>query len=216
MTNGKMLLSAALLGLVAMMSLSSCQSAQQQVIARDNVLGWGEVAKPSEAVPLSFKSYRVTIDCDQSIDQMVVAGKYDGMNATEILSASNQLKCSGKAEVVLSLILLGSPANDIEAGLSLRRLGCSPGLNEHLLAFGAKFPDKQRESPIVALGSNFVDQLGRRHVNYLDSRYGNRLGKWDPDEVWERPQRLLHLYSMVSAEGLWPANSLFLAVCERP
>jgi hypothetical protein len=44
-----------------------------------------------------------------------------------------------------------------------------------LLAFGEKYPDVQREFPVVALGSAWRDSVGNRHVPYLVRHAGRRL-----------------------------------------
>lgn len=49
----------------------------------------------------------------------------------------------------------------------LDKMGLRPATLPELLAFGAKYPDKQREFPIVALGSVWRDLCGDRVVAYL-------------------------------------------------
>ncbi|KKR48343.1 MAG: hypothetical protein UT86_C0007G0022, partial [Candidatus Magasanikbacteria bacterium GW2011_GWC2_40_17] len=52
------------------------------------------------------------------------------------------------------------------------RHGLRPALYEELLAFGAKYPDEQRQFPIIALGSVWRGFGGRLRVAYL-SRGGS-------------------------------------------
>jgi len=62
-----------------------------------------------------------------------------------------------------------------------------PATLPELLAFGAKYPDKQKEFPIMALGSVWIDPDGDRRVHSLGWVEGERelhLG-WDkPGYVW--------------------------------
>ncbi|HEY4476338.1 MAG TPA: hypothetical protein VI954_02465, partial [Candidatus Paceibacterota bacterium] len=62
-----------------------------------------------------------------------------------------------------------------EALRELDKVGMRPAELHELLAFGEKYPDVQREFPIVALGSVWDDQIGYRcFVPYL---HGNGLGR---------------------------------------
>ncbi|MBU4315415.1 hypothetical protein KJ673_03345, partial [Patescibacteria group bacterium] len=67
-----------------------------------------------------------------------------------------------------------------------------PGKIEELLAFGATYPEVQRQFPIICLGSSWVDRGGRRHAPFL-SGYGSgrelRLG-WC-GSVWDGYCRFL-------------------------
>lgn len=48
------------------------------------------------------------------------------------------------------------------------KIGLRPRGIEHLLAFGEKYPDIQREFPAVALGSRWQSSGGDWRVPYLD------------------------------------------------
>lgn len=72
----------------------------------------------------------------------------------------------------------------------LNRLGLEPARMEHACALSVKYPDLQREYPIVFLGSVWVSPRGGRNVPYLDHwSDGRRLDLlwWGFD--WDRVYR---------------------------
>lgn len=202
---------ATVFGLLAMLTLS-CRAAQHEVVKPNEAVRQCEVEKNVETTSLAYKSYPVSVDYGRSLDQMVWAGKYDLMTDTEISVDNFQNQGKDIVEVNLYLITLGHNSSDEGAVRELDKLGYKPAKIEHLLAFGAKYPEKQREYPIVSLGSNYVDPLGRHYVNFLDSRYSSLLGAWDLYAVWDRPQRVLHLFMETQVDNQWNENCRFLAV----
>jgi len=61
-----------------------------------------------------------------------------------------------------------------DAIAELDKMGLRPAEAGELLAFRAKYPDVQREFPIVALGSVWRGLYGNRHVLVLRCRGGKR------------------------------------------
>ncbi len=199
-----MLVSVLMFGLTTVMSLA-CQSTRHQVITQRDVTRQNEVIKPSALTTPVYKSYPVTVDCSQSPDKLVMAGKYDLTNKTEFSVANLGPNCKGKVEVELFLIHLGYPVTDNQAVRDLDKLGYRPVPDtRHLLTFGAKYPDKQLEFPIVAPGSNLVDPLGRQYVSYLE--------RLDDPYRWDPPKRVLHMFTQVDPRNLWSENCRFLAM----
>jgi hypothetical protein len=138
-------------------------------------------------------AYPVTIDYDQSLADMIAAGKYDWKN--EDITAKN-FPMQGNGAVNLKIVLI-HPNRNIESEDSVReqdQIGLRPATLPELLAYGAKYPETQREFPIVALGSSWVCPHGYRSVPYLSDWDEERdlcLGDWD---------------------GAWGARYRFLAV----
>ncbi len=130
---------------------------------------------------------------------MVAAGKYDLMNESEIAPESFFATAKkGKVDVKLYLVHFDLMLTDEEAISKLDRLGFLPAKNEQLLAFGEKYPTKQLDYPIVALGSVWTDPIGRHYVTYLDRS--------------ESDQRYLYLFTRIKISEKWLEHCRFLAV----
>ena len=135
--------------------------------------------------------YPVTVDYGQSLQAMIAAGHYDWWDK-DILRAGFTVEGTGQVEVELGLY----HANRfISSGGLISEIGpkdLRPANHAECLAFGAKYPDIQRQFPIIALGS--VGQLlGHRRVVDL-----HRLGaerrldlRWDDGGVWGDDCRFL-------------------------
>ncbi len=111
--------------------------------------------------------FRVTVNYNQSVEEMVEAGKYDCFNS-DITSKNFPTKRKGTTEVVVKLIHFNRVlADGDEAVHELDRIGYRPAeLHEHL-AFGEQHPEVQREFPIVALGSVLQARCHFRNVPVL-------------------------------------------------
>ena len=71
-------------------------------------------------------------------------------------------------------------------------MGLCPATLQELCAFGEKYPDIQREFPVVALGSVYVSLYGRRGVPYLGSwGAGRGLGLFSRGDEWCPSDRFL-------------------------
>jgi hypothetical protein len=101
---------------------------------------------------------------------------------------------NGKAERTLELVHFNRVMTTDQALEELDKQDFRLATIEELLAFGATYPELQREFPIVELGSAWRDQHGMRRVAYLH-REGSR--------------RTLHLYGIKSD---WYGSYRFLAV----
>ena len=111
----------------------------------------------------------LSVDYSQTLEQMIAAGHYDWKN-DNITAKKFPVVGNGivqfEAKVFhfdrdtssqdnVDAIKAADPANPWE-----------PAKTEHLLAFGAKYPEEQRKYPIVALGS-VAEVDGDRRVPYL-------------------------------------------------
>jgi hypothetical protein len=111
-------------------------------------------------------TYPVVIDYGKSVEDMVVYGNYNWSNPN-ITSKSFPLSGTGNVSVSLELVHLNKSASTQEVLAYLEANGLRAATIEELLAFGLAYPEIQREFPVVALGSSWVDSDGRRDVPYL-------------------------------------------------
>jgi hypothetical protein len=138
-------------------------------------------------------AYPVTVNYAVSLADMIVAGKYDYAN--EYITATNfPIQGEGEVNTEVVLVHFNRDISSEAAVTELAQMGLEPAKLEHLLAFGSKFPEIQREFPIVALGSSWVDSRGGRRVPCL--------GRW-------YAERRLFLYCW---DGEWPGRYRFAAV----
>src|SRR3989338_4311673 len=95
--------------------------------------------------------YHLVVDYAQSLQQMIAAGHYDWVNSD--IEKNFSVQGNGRVELDAELIHFNRSIGSDEALKELDRLGYRAGTAEELLAFGAANPEKQREFPIVALGT---------------------------------------------------------------
>lgn len=129
-------------------------------------------------------TYPVTVNYDLSLGEMIEAGRYNWVHS-DITSKHFPIKGEGTKEVVTELVHFN---RYMESDVVLRELDKSslrPATIEELLAFGAKYPETQRQFPIVVLGS-FWWHLGVRLVPFLWCRSVGRGLDLDWSELWWR------------------------------
>ena len=110
--------------------------------------------------------FRVTVDYSRSLAEMIGAGKYDWVNF-DITAEHFPITGTGKAEVNLVLVHFNRAMSTNEVLDDFKKRGLRPAKIEELLALGERYPDLQREFPIVALGSAFENPRGRRYCPFL-------------------------------------------------
>lgn len=146
---------------------------------------------------LGLPSYAITVNYKLTVEQMVVALGCDGYVNTNIDTQNfgEEVAAKKDAKEYLNVVLfhLGREATSQEVRDEMEKRGLRPATLAELLAFGAQHPEKQREFPIAALGSDCVLYGGRR-VAYL----------WG-----DASKRDLFLYCL---GGGWRAAWRFLAV----
>lgn len=103
-----------------------------------------------------------------SLADLIIAGHYDWVN-DNITAEHFSLDESQFGGFKLVLVHLDQVASTDEVLAYLQENNLEPAKIGHLLGFGAKYPDIQREFPIIALGSSWVGPVGLRSVPYLDS-----------------------------------------------
>ena len=106
----------------------------------------------AEADGKTGSSFKVTVDYSKTLEQMIADGKYDWKNS-DIKAKNFPLNGQGTTAVNIELVHFNRNIESDTALAELDKMGLRPATLPELLAFGAKYPDKQREFPIVALGS---------------------------------------------------------------
>jgi len=106
----------------------------------------------AEANGNTGNSFKVTVDYDRRLERMIEDGKYD-WNNSDINAKNFPIEGKGTAEVDIELVHFNRVMESDDVLKELDKMGFRPATLPELLAFGAKYLDKQREFPIVALGS---------------------------------------------------------------
>ncbi|MCC6639040.1 hypothetical protein IT409_00605 [Candidatus Falkowbacteria bacterium] len=118
------------------------------------IRGESEVVVKSVKKVADLDSFTGTIDYSFSLEQMVDVGEYDWRHPA--LNAGNfPISGSGIQTVVFELISFEHPISTEDAKKEVTARGLKLGRIEHLLLFGAKYPQQQTKSDIVALGSEY-------------------------------------------------------------
>jgi len=120
----------------------------------------------------TVNGHPVAVDYRQSLRAMIAAGRYDWANS-DITEKHFSVK-PGPAEIVIELVHFDHVMSSDGALSELDRKGLRPATLPELLAFGAKYKERQREFPIVALGSVWRSWSDDRLVPYLSSCAGGR------------------------------------------
>lgn len=109
--------------------------------------------------------YSVTVNYDQSLKDMIAAGRYDYVNA-DITAKNFPINARGKTEVAIELVHFDRRMTSEEVLSEFDKRGLRAAILFEGLAFAAANPDLQRQFPIVFLGS-VRDWLGYRDVPCL-------------------------------------------------
>lgn len=131
-------------------------------------------------------SCKVSIDCGQSLAEMISAGKYDWKNE-HITAEHFPVKGKGKKEIEITLFHFGRKITSKPVIVEIDKEGYRPAIIEELLALGSTYPELQEQFPIVALGSVWRISDGHR-ILFIDWRDSvRRLGiYWFEDDFYER------------------------------
>ena len=123
-----------------------------------------QVEKPIEK--LAENCYKVLVDYGQTLQQMIANGKYDYANS-DITSGNFPMTGNGKQEAVVELVHFGRDMASDAVLKEFEARGLRAATLPELLSLGATYPEKQREFPIVALGSVWQARDGGRYVPCL-------------------------------------------------
>jgi len=154
------------------------QDAQKVIDSRKNELAKGLVALIREYDQVVEGSYPLTVNYDQSLEQMIAAGRYDWKN-DDIKPKHFPVKGEGKVNVEITFVHHNRVMSTDDVLKDLDTRGLRPIKIEELLALGAAKPELQQEFPIIALGSVWqsgdvnrycpgLDGLGSTRYIYLD------------------------------------------------
>ena len=99
---------------------------------------------------MATNTFPVTVNYDIRVEDAIKAGRY---NWTNVASENFPSKRKGTAEMEIILIHFNREIGSDEAIREFDKQGLRPVELLELLAFGAKYPDVQREFSVVALGS---------------------------------------------------------------
>ena len=150
------------------------------------------LAPNGEPVTSVGPTYPVTINYGLTLEEMIAAGRYYWKN-DDITAKHFPVKGEGTKEVVTKLIHFNKYMESDDVLRELDQRGLRPATIEELLAFGAKYPELQRQFPIVALGSVWR-RLGYRHVPYLwGHAFERNLYLFWFESRWRGPFRFLAL-----------------------
>ena len=129
----------------------------------------------AEAMQVAANLFRIVVDYSMTIEQMIAAGCYDWKNS-DITAKHFPIPPSkyGKKEAAIELVHFNRYIERDDALRELDKMGLRPAELPELLAFGASYPEKQREFPIVALGSVWQRWHCDRSVACLGSGSGRR------------------------------------------
>jgi hypothetical protein len=132
----------------------------------------------------------ITVDFDvmgnmtpgEKLQAMIAAGKYDWVNP-DITAKRFPVEGTGKKAFHTKLFHFGRYISSEDAVEAMKVEKLTPATHVHGLAFGAAFPEEQRNHPIACLGSSAQVYGGGRRVVCLgrngDERYLNLwIGDW--------------------------------------
>ncbi len=130
--------------------------------------------KPGEAFPLS-------VNYDLPLAEAIDAGNYQGVHSA-ITSQNFPSTRHGQAQVEIVLVRYDRRMTSEEVLSELDKEGLRPAELPEFLAFGAEYPEVQRQFSVVGLGSVWRDRKGYHNVPCLyeasDGRYLD-LHWWD-------------------------------------
>lgn len=145
--------------------------------------------------PLPSEPIVLMVDYGQTLEQMIAAGRYDWKN-DDITAKLFPIEGKGTVEFEAVLFHFDKDISSDNAKKQIEEAGYEVGKIEHILSFGANYPEEQRKFPIVGLGS--VGKVnGYRNVPCLNE---------------DDSKRYLYLYWWVDD---WSAGYCFLGVRQK-
>ncbi len=140
-------------------------------------------AVPASAQNKGENTYLVIVDYDKTLYEKISAGKYNyPTKFPNFVPAGN-----GKQKVIIELVCFGQNMKTDSVLQDLEAKGLRPATVDEICAFGATYPGKQKQFPIIALGSIWRDSDGNRRVPCLDSTWwfkGRDLRMVLSDVIW--------------------------------
>jgi hypothetical protein len=126
--------------------------------------GWNDTKAVEAVVAPTAVEFCIEVDYSMSLNKMISAGNYDWKN-DDITVARFPVKGEGKVQFEAKLFHFNRNISSEAAVTHIKDADpqnpWEPAKTEHTLAFGAKYPQLQREYPIVGLGSVAGVRFGR-------------------------------------------------------
>ncbi|MCD4761672.1 hypothetical protein K8R32_01815 [bacterium] len=117
--------------------------------------------------------FPVTVDYNRSLAEMIELGEYDWKHV-EIIEKNFPVKGKGKSDINLVLVYFNKSIDSDDVFYELDEMELRPATLPELLSFGVKYPEKQGEFPIAALGSHWNISVENSYVVYLDKIVSKR------------------------------------------
>ncbi len=137
----------------------------------------------------------LTVDYGRSIEDYLVAGRYDGYVDEAITTEHFPLSGQGVATLNPVFVQVPNPPGVFSTNVALaeiKRRRLRPGTAQEDLAVGEQYPELQRQFPIVALGSFWANPDGDRYVVGLRGDDSTRRADLDWDgHAWHPVYRFL-------------------------
>ncbi len=112
--------------------------------------------------------YKLTVDYAQTLARMIQVGNYGWVNKKIIQeNFPNHPADEGREEVVIKLLSFNGPISSENALEKMGKWNLRSVRIEELLALGAAYPELQKKSPIICLGSVWQHRDGGRFIPYL-------------------------------------------------
>lgn len=128
--------------------------------------GQANIVTTKHIVGNANEVFQVVVDYSQTLSDMIASGHYDWVNS-DITKEHFPITGNGTVDLTPELIHFGKSMGTDNVLKDLDSRGLRPATLSELLAFGAKFPEKQREFPIIGLGSVWTFSDGHRRVPFL-------------------------------------------------
>ncbi len=112
--------------------------------------------------------FNLSVDYSRTLAEMINAGNYDW--ADSAITAKDfplPAELSGQKTAVSKLFHFNRDISSDKAIAEMGKAGYRPATLSELLALGAKYPELQRQFPIIALSSVWHGAFGGRRVPYL-------------------------------------------------
>jgi hypothetical protein len=140
----------------------------------------------------------IIVDYRKSLEAMIADGCYDQVNP-DITPKRFPTTAAGTVQFETKVFHFDRNISSEDAVVAIKKEGFEPAKIEHLLAFGAIYPEEQHKYPIIGLGS-VADVSGTRYAPYLYRYVAQRclgLDWWG--SVWYGNFRFLAVRKLSSA-----------------
>ena len=107
----------------------------------------------NQARPTPYQRYPVTVNYDQSIEDLIKAGSYYRVYS-EITSKNFPTEAGGTKELLVALVKLQGLSSISQLVTAQAKLGLRPATIKEVLTFGETYPELLKRLTIVGLGSS--------------------------------------------------------------